>query len=123
MLQRIHIGNEKVLAFNWEGKFDKKAFEKDMTRFTSELKTRDKFNVYIEMHGIEGVEAKAVWEDLKFGVKNIKELTEKIDRVALVTDKDWVKNLAKVSYSVIPNIKLKTFAFKEKEVAKLWVIE
>ncbi len=123
MLQRIHIGNEKVLAFSWEGKFDKKAFEKDMTRFTSELKTRDKFNVYIEMHGIEGVEAKAVWEDLKFGVKNIKELTEKIDRVALVTDKDWVKNLAKVSYSVIPNIELKTFAFKEKEVAKLWIIE
>lgn len=123
MLQKLDLENDQVLAFKWEGEFDKAAFDQAMTKFLPELKLREHFNLYIEMHGIGKVEAKAVWEDLKFSIKNMKELTDKIERIALVSDQTWMKNLAEATYALIPGIKLKSFSFLDRDKAILWVTE
>lgn len=121
MLQKLDFSNDKVVAFSWEGKFDKQAFENAMAEFVPELKTRKNFNLYMEMHSLEGMEAKAVWEDVKFGFNNMPELMEKVDKVAFVTDKSWMKNLAEISYKMVPGIELKSFSFDDKKAARDWV--
>jgi glycyl-tRNA synthetase alpha subunit len=87
------------------------------------MKSRDKFNIYMQLHRIDGIEPKAVWQDLKFGLENMKEITQKVDKVALVTDKNWVQKLAEISYSFVPGIELKSFAFEKSPEAKKWVVD
>lgn len=121
MLNKIIFEDENVLTFRWEGKFDKKAFEKAMDEFLPELRNRDHFNVYIEVLDIEGMDANAVWQDLKFSAGNFNDLVKKIDKVAVVTDSSWLKNLSETSYKLIPGIELKAYNFDESKAAKEWV--
>lgn len=121
MLSKIIFEDEKVLAYRWEGKFDKEAFDQAMAKFEPDFKSKDRFNLYFELVDIGGMEASAIWEDLKFYSGNMKELMKKIEKVALVTDKSWLKNLAETSYKLVPGMELKSFKFDDKEVAKQWV--
>lgn len=121
MLSKLDLGNPKVVAFRWEGDFTVGAFEKAMAKFLPELKARDRMNLYIEVSNIGKFEAAAVWEDIKFGFKNMKEIRDKIDRLALVTDEGWVRTLANTTYKFIPGIEMKTYAFKELQEARIFV--
>jgi hypothetical protein len=78
-------------------------------------------NVYLEVASIGKFEAAAVWEDIKFGFKNMKELRDKIDKMALVTDEGWVRTLADTTYKFIPGIKIETYAFKDLKEARTFV--
>lgn len=123
MLQKLTSGgNDKVVAFRWEGKFDKKAFDQSMVQFLPELRSRDRMNLYLEVKGIEGVGAKAIWEDIKFSVMNMNEIREKIHKLAVVSDKDWIRLLSE-TYKFIPGIKFKSFTFDESDQAILWINE
>lgn len=77
----------------------------------------------MEIHQMEEIGPGALWEDFKFGLENLKEVSEKIGKVALVTDKGRIKKLAGVFYAFIPGINLKSFAFEEIPEAKKWVSE
>lgn len=123
MLRKLDIGNDDVVAFRWEGKFDEKAFNQAMVQFLQEFQSRQKMNIYMEVVDLDGFDAQAVWKDLKFSMNNMSELRKKIDKIALVTNKDWISNLAEMSYKFIPDIKLKAFDFTETETAKLFVQE
>lgn len=123
MLHKLDLGSDQIVGFSWEGKYDEKAVKQSIGQFLPELRSRAHMNVYLELYEISQVEAKAVWEDLKFSVKNYQEITDKVEKFALVTNVDWVRNLASASSSVISGIKLKTFTFQEKDAARLWVSE
>lgn len=122
MLTTLESSDDGALFIRWEGAFGEKAFKKALKEFVPELKTRDKMNIYLEVVHLEGVEAKAIWEDLKFYFRNIQELTEKIDRIALVSDISWIKNLTDTAYLFIPGIKLKYFTMNESKKAASFVM-
>lgn len=121
MLQKLDLGTDKVVAFRWEGDFNVEAFEQAMKKFLPELKSRDRMNVYLEVASIGKFEAAAVWEDIKFGFKNMKELRDKIDKIALVTDEGWVRTLADTTYKFIPGIKMQSYAFTDLKEARTFV--
>lgn len=123
MLQRIEFDDPKVVGFSWTGKFTEASFNQAMAEFLPELRTRNNFNIYMEMHSLEGVEASAIWKDLKFAFKNMGEVTDKINKVALVADEGWIKTLADVSYALIPGIDLKTYSFADEPKARMWVTD
>jgi hypothetical protein len=110
-----------VLAFSWAREFDEKALYKSLAEFRPELEKRDKMNIYVEMHRIDGVEAKAIWEDVKYGFSEMPEITEKVDKVAFVTDKGWLQTLSELTYKLIPGVDLKAFDFDDAEAAREWV--
>ena len=123
MLHKIDLGDGKAVGFSWEGKYDEKAFKQSVLQFLPELQSKPEMNVYLEVYDISDVEARALWDEIKFDVKNYQELVEKIDKVALVTDMEWLKGLSKASFSLIPSLSIKTFALKDKDAARLWVVE
>lgn len=123
MLSKLDIGDDQVVAFRWEGDFDEKAFNQAMVQFLQEFQSRYKMNVYLEIADLDDFDAQAVWKDLKFSMQNWNELREKIDKVALVTNKEWISNLAEMSYKFVPDIKLKSFNFAETETARSFVQE
>jgi hypothetical protein len=121
MLQKLDLGTDKVVAFRWEGDFNVEAFEQAMKKFLPELKSRERMNVYLEVASIGKFEAAAVWEDIKFGFKNMKELRDKVDKIALVTDEGWVRTLADTTYKFIPGIKMQSYAFADLKEARTCV--
>lgn len=121
MLQKLDLGTNKVVAFRWEGDFNLEAFEQAMNKFLPELRSRERMNVYIEIASIGKFEAAAIWEDIKFGFKNMKELRDKIEKIAIVTEEDWVRTLAETAYKFIPGIKLQTYVFKDLKEARTFV--
>lgn len=123
MLHKLELGDEKVAAFRWEGAFDEKGFKQSMVQFIPELQMRSKMNLYLEVVNLTQVEAKALWEEIKYDVKNMNELTGKIDKVALVTDLSWMRTLASTSSVFVPGIRVKTFKFEESDAARAFVKE
>ena len=123
MLQKLNLGDEKVVAFRWEGTFDEKGFKQSLVQFIPKLQMRSKINLYLEVVNLTEVEAKAVWEEVKFDVRNMKELSNKIDKIALVTEISWMRSLASSTYAFIPGIRLKSFKFDESDAAKAFVLE
>ncbi len=45
MLTRLDIGDEKVFAFSWRGKFDEESFKKSLEEFIPEFIRREKMNI------------------------------------------------------------------------------
>jgi len=123
MLQKLELGDEKVAAFRLEGAFDEKGFKQSMIQFLPELQMRSKMNLYLEVVNLTQVEAKAFWEEIKYDVKNIGQLIGKIDKVALVTDLNWMRTLASTSSVLVPGIVVKTFKFEESDAARAFVKE
>lgn len=123
MLHKLDIGDEKVVAYRWEGAFDEKGAKQSLVQFIPELNMHSKLNLYIEVVNLTEVEAKALWEGIKYDMMNINELTGKIEKISLVTDLDWMRNLASTSSAFIPGIRLKAFKFEESEAARAFVKE
>lgn len=126
MLEEIDLGlggNDRVVAYRWEGVFDVAGFEQAKTQFLPEVKMRDRLNIFMEVVSLEKVEAEAVWKDLKLAAESYKEFTDKIDRVAIVTDVSWLKNIASASGLVYSKVQIKTFGTHERETAIRWVNE
>src|SRR5690606_8125447 len=121
MLHKLDFEEEHVAGFRWEGKFDDKGFKQSLVQFLPELKMRPRLNIYAEIVNLSEVEAKALWEEVKFDVQNFRELQNKIEKVALVTDMSWIRTMAEASSAVIPGIRLKAFKFDEAEAARTWV--
>jgi len=121
MLHKIDLGSEKAMGFRWEGKYDEKGVKQSILQFLPELQSRAKMNVYLEIQEISDVEARALWDELKFEVKNFKQLTDKIDKIAVVTDESWLRTISEGSSFVLPGIKVKAFTMAESQAGKTWV--
>lgn len=124
MLQKLTSGgDDKVVAFKWDGEFTEAAFKQCLVDFLDELRARSRMNLYLEIVNFGKVEPKAVWEDIKFSVKNIKEITDKIDKVALVTDIEWFRTLVDTSGKLIPKTDIRTYSFINSDKAVIWINE
>lgn len=121
MLHKLDLNDEKVVGFRWEGKFDEKGFKQSLVQFIPELQMHSKMNLYLEVLNLTEVEAKAVWEEIKYDVQNMKEMVNKIDKVALVTDLTWLRTLSSSFSSLVPGIRVKTFKLEEADAAKVFV--
>jgi hypothetical protein len=70
--------------------------------------------------GFEGYEAGAMWEDLKTGFDYGVGHHSAWQRLALVTDVEWIRHAAALFGWMVPG-EMKVFALAEAEQAKGWV--
>ena len=89
-----------------------------MSAFERLVQKPQKQHVLFDMTGLQGWEAGAAWEDLKFGLKHYAD----IDRLAMVGDKKWQHGMAIVFK---PFTKAVTHYFDESESAprRKWLEE
>lgn len=121
MLHKIDVGDDNVVGFRWEGKYDEKGVKQSFVQFLPELQSRSEMNLYLEVGSLTEVEAKAIWEEIRFDIKNLQQIVNKIEKVSLVTDMNWMRTMAETSSSLVPGIRLKAFSFKETDAARAFV--
>ena len=108
---------ENVLAIRASGQVTKKDYKDILLPAAKEAFEKNKeLRVYYEIEEDSGFDLGAMWEDMSLGVNN----WSKWDKVALITDKDWIKNAASTFGFFMP-CPVKTFKLTEREQAKIWI--
>ena len=94
-----------------------------MTPIYATLERGDKLNIYFELAGdFHGLDLGALWEDLKAaGSVGLKHRSS-WQKMALVTDKDWIRHGAAVFGALAPG-ELRVFDPREAAQAKTWIAE
>lgn len=87
------------------------------------LERGEKLNIYFELvDDFDGLDLGALWEDMKAaGSVGLKHRSS-WQRMALVTDKDWIKHAAAVVGPLAPG-ELRLFDPEEKAQAKAWIAQ
>jgi len=81
-------------------------------------KTKKVRLLYVLGDGFEGYSGAAAWEDAKVGLRHL----TRFDRVAVVTDVDWIENTVKAFGFVMP-CEVRVFNNDSLQEAREWIAE
>ncbi|WP_119396296.1 SpoIIAA family protein [Salinibius halmophilus] len=110
--------NQFFLVLKAKGKLTHEDFEKITPMIDAALEKVDKpvVNIFVDGSELEGWEARAAWDDFKFGLKHGSE----IEKVAIYGNRKWQDLAAKVgSWFISGNVK----HFDDENEAIDWVFQ
>lgn len=109
-----------TLGVEAKGKITGEDYEKILIPKVEEmLKSNEKINfLYHVGEDFDGYEFKAMWDDAKVGLSHL----TKWNKIALVTDVDWITKCTKV-FGFIFHGHVKTFTNAQIEESKSWLAE
>lgn len=119
MLSFIDFGDTNIIGIRIKGKITEDEFDEVIERFEKKFENHKKVRLYVEIEDFGGMEIKAFFKDLKFGLKNFK----RFEREAVVTDRKWAQQFANISDPLVPTVEVKSFPFADRDKAKAWIKE
>ncbi|MGC0771607.1 MAG: STAS/SEC14 domain-containing protein [Candidatus Acidiferrum sp.] len=120
MIEALKGFPTKVLAFACKGHVTKRDYETVLIPAVEEaLKQQGKVRLYYQTDpDFSGIEPGAMWDDFKVGMEHLL----RWERIAIVTDVDWIRYTFRVFSFVIPGV-AKIFRVEEAEKARKWIVE
>ena len=114
MLEMLDIGVEQAVAYRLAGKITEDEMKQALAAIKEKIESYGKVSLYQEIDSFTGVEFDAMLEKFKFlyanGIANI-------NRVAVVTDKQWLQKIVGFEDKLFKNIDMQCFSLKEKKQA------
>jgi hypothetical protein len=111
-----------TLGFRASGKITNDEYRRMIEPVYAALERGDKLNVYFELaDDFDGFDLGALWQDAK-AAGSIGSKHRSWQRMALVTDKDWVKHGASAFGWLAPG-ELRLFEPAERDAARAWLGE
>ena len=109
-----------VLVFSWKGHVTKHDYETVLIPAVEEaLKQPGKLRLYYQIDpDFSGIEPGAVWDDFKVGMEHVL----RWERIAVVTNVDWIRHTIRAFSFVIPGT-VKIFPVDEQARARDWILE
>ena len=112
-----------TLGFLLSGKLTREEYRDLIEPIYAALDRGEKLNVYVELaDDFHGLDTGALWQDLKaagsVGLKH----RDSWQRMALVTDRDWVRHGASAFGWLAPG-ELRLFDPAERDAARVWLAE
>ena len=101
-----------------EGRLDDEDYERIIPLLEEKISIYEKIRWYFEMRDFTGWSFSAMWKDLKFDIKH----RENLERVAMVGDKKWEKQLTELM-KPFTDADVKFFETEDREEAKHWIRE
>jgi hypothetical protein len=120
MIEALKGFPAKVLAFACKGHVTKRDYETVLIPAVEEaLKQKGKVRLYYQIDPeFSAIDAGAMWDDFKVGMEHLL----RWERIAVVTDVDWIRHTFRVFSFVIPGA-AKIFRADEAEKARQWILE
>ncbi len=110
-----------TLGFRASGKITSDEYRQMTEPIYAALERAEKLNIYFELAGdFEGLDLGALWQDMKAGGSIGLKHRSSWQRMALVTDKDWVRHGASAFGWLAPG-ELRLFEPSEQEEARAWL--
>lgn len=109
---------DHIIGIRVSGQVDAKDYETVLIPAVDlMLKKRERIRVLYQLAPeFEGFTAGAIWDDSKLGVAHLKAW----ERIAVVTDVDWVANAARMFALLMPGL-VKVFSNEEQSDAETWI--
>ena len=118
MIEQLTGFPANVMAFVCKGRVTKQDYETVLVPAVSEaLKKHDKVRLYYETAGdFSGIDPGAVFTDFKVGMEHFTSW----ERVAVVTDVDWIKHTMQFFSFMMP-AQMKIFPLSQAAEARAWI--
>jgi SpoIIAA-like len=109
---------DSVIAVSAKGRVTRKDYEEVLIpKVNAGFGRRDRIRCYYELgEDFQGMEAGALWEDFKLGIEHLKGW----ERVAVVTNVEWIRATIQVCRFLLPG-ELKVFGTRQAEEARRWI--
>jgi hypothetical protein len=105
-----------VVEITVEGTLTNEDLETVIGHLHAEFDAGGKSRVLEIIQNFTGMELSALWTDMRLGIP----LARKIDRVALVADRSWIRQLAEIG-RLFTRAELKVFTPDELAQARAWI--
>lgn len=122
MIEIIDIKDTNICGLRIDGKFDAQDVKGIFDALTEKVKGKNKFKLYYEISNLDlsNVSREMIEVEFKYLYKN-PAIIANMEKVALVSDVEWLKKVAAVEFALIPMLEGKTFSFDQKEAAMNWL--
>ncbi len=119
MIEQLMNFPDNVLAFVYNGRVTKGDYDAVLVpAVLNALKRQDKVRLYCEISAdFAGIDPGAIWEDFKVGMEHV----TRWERVAVVTDVEWIKQATRFFSLLMPGA-MKSFPASEAAQARVWII-
>ena len=91
-----------------------------MDRLDAIMAGHDKINVFVETHGIDGIELTSLPGYMARALPLLGKL-DRFGRVAVVADQAWIRAGTRLESAMLPNIKYRVYEADERAEALAWV--
>lgn len=118
MIEQLADFPVNVVAFRCSGRVTRDDYVRVLVPAVQGLlRTHDKVRLYYETAAdFAGFEPGAMWEDFKIGVEHL----TRWDRVAVVTDVDWIEKAVRFFGFLVPAT-IRLFSRSEAAQARAWI--
>ena len=120
MIERIIDLPDRVLGFKASGEVTADDYKEVLVpTLEAKLTKQDKVRLlYVLGDGFKGYTGGAAWEDAKVGMTHL----TAFERIAVVTDVDWIENMVKAFGFAMPG-EVRVFDNDDLEEARTWISE
>ena len=118
MIEKLNGFPENVIAAACKGHVTRQDYETVLVPLVEEkLKAHDKVRLYYEIGpDFDEIDPGAVLEDIKVGMGNL----SRWERIAVVTDVDWIR-IAMKAFSFLIPAEMRFFPMTDAEKARDWI--
>ncbi len=117
MIEIMDRSSDKVLGIKIDGKLMHADYQKFIPMLEKMIEEQGKMRCLCFMHNCEGIELRAVFDDVKFDVQHC----GKIEKCAVVGHGTWEKWMTELCNLTFPNSKFKFFEEINLDEAWNWV--
>jgi SpoIIAA-like len=119
MIEQLKSFPDNVLGFVCKGRVTKADYDAVLVpAVLNALKKQDKVRLYYETAAdFAGIAPGAIWEDFKVGMEHL----TRWERVAVVTDVEWIKHTMLFFSFLMPGA-MKAFSTSEAAQAREWIV-
>lgn len=118
MFAILDLTKENLIAFQVKGKIEKSDYEKLNPLVKKTEEKYGNLKLYIEIQDVDGIGLSALWEDIKFYFRFVKELK----KIAITCNSEITEILSKWSKPFVSS-EIQFFDFSEKDNALKWINE
>jgi len=112
---------KKMIELGVTGKITSSEYDKIFEAVKKRLDEWDEVRVLEVIDGFEGIEAMALWKDLKYAFSDFPKINHKISKCAVVADAKWIELMSMVLGTFLKG-ELKFFPKEAERDARSWLL-
>ncbi len=109
-----------VVAVKLSGTISGQDYDLAVAEVDAKLDDHDRIGVLVDLTDFKDMTVEASARDARYALKHLWEL-KRFPREAVITNKEWIRALARIASPIVPHVEVRTFEPGEQALAMSWV--
>lgn len=119
MIDALQLHDNQITV-KVNGTVDRDDWQQVTDMINEALQHHDRVTVLADLTHMDTFTGGAVYEDTKFGIKNLGSL-DHFDKIAVLTDKQWLERGAELAEKLLPGVDVRVFDTADTRQAQQWI--